>query len=88
MLSWPIMSFHPEDILWCEPKTAPFNMLPIVAVHPSDKLMLSHLQDDYIQEMIAQYTDYLNLTYVALTRPRYRLYAFGQKYSENKQGKI
>lgn len=84
MLTWPIMSFHPDDILWCEPKTAPFDTLPLVAVHPSNRLMLSHLKDDYIQEMVAQYTDYLNLTYVAFTRPKYRLYAFGQKYSQNK----
>ena len=88
LLSWPIMTFHPDDILWCQPKTAPFNTLPLVAVHPSDKLMQSHLREDYIQELVAQYTDYLNLTYVALTRPRYRLYAFGQKYSVSKQGKV
>ena len=85
-LSWPIMSFHKDDILWCEPKTAPFNMLPLVAVHPCERLMQTHLKDDFIQEKVAQYTDYLNLTYVALTRPRYRLYAFGEKFSVNKNG--
>jgi ATP-dependent exoDNAse (exonuclease V) beta subunit len=56
MLSWPIMSFHKDDILWCEPKTAPFDTLPLVAVHPTNQLMQSHLRDDYIQEMVAQYT--------------------------------
>ena len=88
MLSWPIVSFHPNDILWCEPKTAPFNTLPLVAVHPNVKLKQSHLKNDYIQEMVAQYTDNLNLTYVALTRARYRLYAFGQKYSTNKKNEV
>ena len=88
MLSWPIMSFHKDDILWCEPKTAPFDTLPLVAVHPTNQLMQSHLRDDYIQEMVAQYTDYLNLTYVAFTRPRYRLYAFGQKYLGNIDQKV
>ena len=87
MLSWHIMSFHDNEILWCEPKKEPFNMLPLVAVHPSDKLMQTHLKDDYIQEMTAQYTDNLNLTYVALTRPRYRLYAFGEMYSTTRDGK-
>ena len=87
-LSWPIMSFHKDDIIWCEPKTAPFNTLPLVAVHPNERLMQSHLKEDFIQEKVAQYTDYLNLTYVALTRPRYRLYAFGEKYSANKNGEV
>lgn len=87
-LSWPIMSFHQEDIIWCVPKTAPFNTMPIVAVHPSERLMRTHLKDDLIQEKVAQYTDYLNLTYVALTRPRYRLYAFGEKFSTNKKDEI
>ena len=87
-LSWPIMSFHKDDIIWCEPKTAPFNTLPLVAVHPDERLMMSHLKDDFIQEKVAQYTDYLNLTYVALTRPRYRLYAFGEKYSVSRKGEV
>ena len=87
-LSWPIMSFHQEDIIWCEPKTAPFNTMPIVAVHPSERLMRTHLKDDLIKEKVAQYTDYLNLTYVALTRPRYRLYAFGEKFSTHKKEEI
>ena len=87
-LSWPIMSFHQEDIIWCVPKTAPFNTMPIVAVHPSERLMRTHLKDDLIQEKVAQYTDYLNLTYVALTRPRYRLYAFGEKFSTNKKEEV
>ena len=87
-LSWPIMSFHKDDIIWCEPKTAPFNTLPLVAVHPNERLMQSHLKDDFIQEKVAQYTDYLNLTYVALTRPRYRLYAFGEMFSTNKKGEV
>lgn len=87
-LSWPIVSFHQEDIIWCEPKTAPFNTMPIVAVHPSERLMRTHLKDDLIKEKVAQYTDYLNLTYVALTRPRYRLYAFGEKFSTHKKEEI
>jgi ATP-dependent exoDNAse (exonuclease V) beta subunit len=85
-LSWPLFKFHDDDILWCEPQTAPFNTLPLVPVHPEEALTLSHFKQEYIQEMKAQYMDNLNLTYVALTRPRYRLYAFGQKYSTKKDG--
>lgn len=84
MLSWPIMSFHRDAIIWCKPQTAPFNTLPLVAVHPNTDLLHSHLRNDYIHEMVAQYTDYMNLTYVGFTRPRYRLYAFGPKYTVTK----
>lgn len=87
-LSWHIMSFHRDEILWCEPKTEPFNLLPLVAVQPKDILMQTYLKDDYIQELIAQYTDNLNLTYVAFTRARYRLYAFGPKYKSSQKGNI
>ena len=86
MLSWPIVSFHKNDILWCQPTTAPFNTLPLVAVHPTESLKQSHFKQEYIQEMVSQYIDNLNLTYVALTRPRYRLYAFGQKYPTSQTG--
>jgi ATP-dependent exoDNAse (exonuclease V) beta subunit len=67
-----------NDIIWCEPKTAPFNQLPLVAVRPSKPLLLSHFKNEYIQEQLAQSIDNLNLTYVAITRPKYRLYIYGQ----------
>ena len=76
--SWELTKTHQNDILWCEPKTAPFNQLPLVAVHPSKTLLQSHFRHEYIQEQIAQSIDNLNLTYVALTRPKYRLYIYGQ----------
>lgn len=83
MLSWGATSKKNDNIIWCEPQTVPFNTLPLVAVTPNNTLMNSHLRNDYIQEIIAEYIDNLNLTYVAFTRPRYRLYAFGQKYSSS-----
>jgi ATP-dependent exoDNAse (exonuclease V) beta subunit len=49
-----------------------------VAVHPAKTLLLSHFKNEYIQEQIAQTIDNLNLTYVAITRPKYRLYIYGQ----------
>jgi hypothetical protein len=88
MLSWPIVSFHQTDILWCEPQKAPFNALPLVAVHPTNLLKQSHFKQEYLQEMVAQYMDNLNLTYVALTRPKYRLYAFGEKYKTKQNGEV
>ena len=72
--TWEVTKTRATDIIWCEPKTAPFNQLPLVAVHPSKSLLQSHFRQEYIQEQIAQAIDNLNLTYVAITRPRYRLY--------------
>ena len=41
-------------------------------------LLQSHFKNEYIQEQLAQVIDNLNLTYVAITRPKYRLYLYGQ----------
>ena len=76
--TWEVTKTRATDIIWCEPKTAPFDQLPLVAVHPSKSLLQSHFRQEYIQEQIAQAIDNLNLTYVAITRPRYRLYIYSQ----------
>lgn len=76
--TWEITKTRQNDIIWCEPQTPPFNQLPLVAVHPSKNLLNSHFRNEYIQEQIAQSIDNLNLTYVAITRPKYRLYIYAQ----------
>lgn len=76
--NWEITKTRPNDILWCNPQSEPFNQLPLVAVHPSKNLLQSHFKNEYIQEQISQSIDNLNLTYVAITRPKYRLYIYGQ----------
>ena len=76
--TWEITKTRPTDIIWCQPKTAPFDQLPLVAVHPSKNLLQSHFRQQYINEQIAQAIDNLNLVYVAITRPRYRLYIYSQ----------
>ena len=76
--NWEITKTRPNDIIWCKPQSEPFNQLPLVAVHPSKTLLQSHFKNEYIQEQIAQSIDNLNLTYVAITRPKYRLYIYGQ----------
>lgn len=75
---WELTKTRATDIIWCAPKTAPFNQLPLVAVHSSKNLLQSHFKQEYIQEQIAQSIDNLNLTYVAFTRPKYRLYIYSQ----------
>ena len=76
--TWELFKTRDTDIIWCTPKTPPFNQLPLVAVHPNDSLLHSHFRDEYLQERMLQHIDNLNLTYVAITRPKYRLYIYGQ----------
>ena len=85
---WDINRLKATDIIWCTPTTAPFNQLPLVAAHPKEELLKSHFANDYIQEKISQYIDNLNLTYVAITRPRYRLYAYGPMFSYTKKNEL
>lgn len=83
---WSIMRLSHQDTLWCTPNKAPFNTLPLVAVKAEKNILRSHFAKDYMDEVVAQYTDYLNLTYVALTRPRYRLYLYGDMCSYTQKG--
>jgi ATP-dependent exoDNAse (exonuclease V) beta subunit len=62
--------------------------MPLVAISPTKKILQTHFKNDYIQEALSQYIDNLNLTYVAFTRPKYRLYAYGQMYSKNSKGEL
>ena len=87
-LNWDLQRFFKNDILWCRPKQAPFNQMPLVAISPTKKTLQTHFKNDYIQEALSQYIDNLNLTYVAFTRPKYRLYAYGQMYSKNSKGEL
>ena len=86
--NWDLAAMHKNDIIWCKPNTQPFNTLPLVPVYPSPTLLRSYFAEDYIQEQLAQYTDNLNLTYVALTRARYRIYIYGQQYTTNSKKEI
>lgn len=85
---WNLTDSHPNDIIWCKPKTSPFNTVPLVPVHPSPKLLRSLFAEDYILETLASYTDNLNITYVAITRARYKLYIYGPKYTIGSNKKL
>ena len=85
---WNLVDSHPNDIIWCKPKTTPFNTIPLLPIHPSPKLLRSLFAEDYILETLASYTDNLNITYVAITRARYRLYIYGPKYTTGSNKKV
>jgi ATP-dependent exoDNAse (exonuclease V) beta subunit len=85
---WKLADSHPNNIIWCKPTVAPFDTLSLVPVYPSQILTRSYFAKDYILEELASHTDNLNLTYVAITRPRYRLYIYGQKFATNSKNEV
>jgi len=62
-----------RNILWCEPKVAPFNELPLLPIEYSSKLGQSIFAENYFDEQMHLYIDSLNLTYVAFTRAKNEL---------------
>jgi len=77
------------DILWCEPKTAPFDALPIVPVDYSDSQMRETIyEQDYLDEHLQNTVDNMNLLYVAFTRAARNLFVWGQRDSKNKRSAL
>lgn len=71
-----------RDILWVEPKYAPFNRLPVVPVNvQAKKLQASIYADDYESEHIKNLVDNLNILYVAFTRASKNLFVISKKDS-------
>ena len=65
-----------KNVLWCEPKEAPFNELPILPVEYSSILGNSIFAESYFDESMHQYIDNLNVAYVAFTRAKHELICF------------
>ena len=75
---WPLEKSG--NILWCQPTEEPFNDLPIVPVDYSQKQMMGTIYEtDYRHEHLQNTVDNLNLLYVAFTRARRSLFAFGRR---------
>ena len=72
-------------ILWCKPKEAPFNQLPIVPVNYSSRLADSIYEADYAHERLQNMVDNLNLLYVAFTRAGHNLFVVGSLGERNKR---
>jgi ATP-dependent exoDNAse (exonuclease V) beta subunit len=75
---------HHRDIFWCRPQTAPFNMLSIVPLRYSSRLMDSIFRNDYLQEKLFTYIDNLNLLYVAFTRAKNSIVAYAPRPNPKK----
>ena len=60
-------------ILWCHPRTAPFDRLHLVPVRYGSNLAKTIFATDYFQEKLHAYIDNLNTLYVAFTRAKEEL---------------
>lgn len=67
------------ETIWCQPKEAPFNQLPVVPVDYSAKMMGSIYEQDYLNEHLQLTVDNLNLLYVAFTRACKNLFVIGRR---------
>lgn len=77
------------NILWCEPKEAPFDGLAIVPIDYGRKGMMGTIfEDDYKDEHLQNCVDNLNLLYVAFTRAAQRLFVIGRRDSSNSRSQI
>ena len=77
------------DVLWCEPKEAPCNMLPLAAIDFGKKGMVGTIyEDDYNTEHLQNVVDNLNLLYVAFTRAVESLFVIGKRKGKSSQGGV
>lgn len=79
-LTWPMAAGKKdaEKMLWCKPSKAPFDAIPLLPITASKAMADTHFAAEFAAERRDLYMDNLNLTYVAFTRPKRELYAFGQ----------
>ena len=83
---WPL---EQADVLWCEPKEAPCNMLPLAAIDFGKKGMVGTIyEDDYNTEHLQNVVDNLNLLYVAFTRAVESLFVIGKRKGKSSQGGV
>ncbi len=74
-LDWEIAK--DKGYLWTTTTEEPLNEIPYLPVRLSSKLKKSLFKKEYEGEKLLQYIDSLNLLYVAFTRAKVALYAFG-----------
>lgn len=77
---WSIEKEHLDSLLWCEPKEAPYNKLPLVPIPLSSGKKVQHsiYAEEYNQEHLQKRIENLNLLYVAFTRAQQNLYIWAR----------
>ncbi|MCR5818607.1 MAG: UvrD-helicase domain-containing protein [Prevotella sp.] len=78
-----------RDILWCSPKEAPFNQLPIVPIDLSQKGMKGTIyESNYDEEHQQNIVDNMNLLYVAFTRAAKTLHVIGRRSASGTRSEL
>lgn len=88
-LNWSIgpSKLDSSKLLWCDTRTITEAQCPLtheldlIPVQFTQKLLDTDFVDAYAEELMNLYMDNTNLTYVAFTRPKRELYAFGQAFA-------
>lgn len=75
-------------LLWCQSQVSPFDEVSVNAVKYSKRLSDTFFQDDYFTEKANQYTDALNLLYVATTRARQALSVLAEQPAIKNDGSL
>lgn len=57
-------------ILWCRPKTKPFDQFPLLPIQAGSNMRKSLFKQEYTEEIVNNYIDVFNLVYVAFTRAK------------------
>ena len=79
-------SIEKTNTIWCSPKVAPFNELPLVPIDFNAKQMKGTIfEDDYNNEHLQNCVDNLNLLYVAFTRASQSLYVLARRGNANQR---
>lgn len=73
-------------ILWCTPKSAPFDEIKILPVASSSKLLNTIFAGDYKEEVLYSYIDKINVAYVAFTRAKSELLIYPKLPDFKKDG--
>lgn len=76
---WKLENERNDQLLWCSPQEAPFNMLDIVPVYYSSQLIESVYKQAYLDERLQLWVDNLNLLYVAFTRAEKNLFIWSKQ---------
>lgn len=89
--SYSSLGIYPPSLKWYEPTIPPFNLLPVLPVNYDSKLASSIFAPQFYKELISEYIDCLNVTYVAFTRAEQELIAYSyvkEKASNNSIGAL
>ena len=65
-----------NDLLWCEPHQAPYDMLPVIPITAQAAMRNSIFRAEYEEEHLQRRVDSLNLLYVTFTRAEKNLFVW------------